>query len=117
MEGSTSFAPARNRVRASQQGVRSALQQRGLRELGSADTLVNAVFVAARPDDVDALAALPGVRYVREMRPIRMNMVKANEVIRAVAAATLAEPSFHKGNGTCTPRVTRRSRLLPSSLV
>jgi len=97
--GASPTLAARNRVRASQQGVRSALQQRGLRELGSADTLVNAVFVAARPDDVDALAALPGVRYVREMKPIRMNMVKANEVVRAVAAWNALGGQNNAGNG------------------
>lgn len=76
----------RQRVQASQAGVRAELARRGLREISAADTLVNAVFVSARAEDVDALAALPGVRYVREMRPVRMAMTRANDVIRATAA-------------------------------
>lgn len=76
----------RQRVRDSQAGVRAELNRRGLRELGSAEMLVNAVFVNARPEDVDALAALPGVRYVREMRPIKRTMSKANDVVRSPGA-------------------------------
>ncbi len=89
----------RQRVRTSQSGVRSEMARRGLRELGSADVLVNAVFVSAGREDVEALAALPGVRYVREMRPIRRAMTKANEVIRSTAAWSQLGGQGSAGNG------------------
>lgn len=76
----------RQRVVESQAGVRAELSRRGLREIGSAETLVNAVFVSATVEDATALAGIPGVRYVREMRPVRMAMTKANEVVKSPAA-------------------------------
>ena len=89
----------RQRVRTSQSGVRSEMARRGLRELGSADVLANAVFVSAGREDVEALAALPGVRYVREMLPIRRAMTKANEVIRSPAAWSQLGGQGSAGNG------------------
>lgn len=89
----------RQRVQASQSAVRAEISRRGLREHGSAETLVNAVFISARPEDVDALAAMPGVRYVREMHPIRRTMTKANEVIRSTAAWSQLGGQGSAGNG------------------
>jgi len=90
---------SRQRVQDSQAVVRAEVARRGLREIGSADVLVNAIFVSARAEDIDALAAMPGVRYVREMRPVRMAMTKANDVIRATAAWTQVGGQSNAGAG------------------
>jgi uncharacterized protein (TIGR03437 family) len=76
----------RDRVRAAQSVIRAEAARRGWREQGSSELLVNAVYLAAPAGDADALAALPGVRYVREMQPLRRHMTRANEVIKATAA-------------------------------
>lgn len=89
----------RQTVRASQAGVRAEVARRGLRELGSADTLVNAVFVAASPEDADALAAIPGVKYVRQLRPMRLAMTRANDVVRATAAWSQLNGQGNAGSG------------------
>lgn len=89
----------RQRVRQSQAPVRAELARRGLREHGSAETLVNAIFLSARAEDVDALAALPGVRYVRELHPVRMHMAKANDVIRATAGWSQVGGQANAGAG------------------
>ena len=89
----------RLRVQASQRAVRGEVARRGLLEHGTADTLVNAVFVSARSEDVEALAALPGVRYVREMRPIKRAMTKANDVIAATAAWSQLGGQGNAGTG------------------
>ena len=67
----------RQRVRASQSGVRSEMARRGLRELGSADVLVNAVFVSAGREDVEALAALPGSRSASSQRGVAPSLSQA----------------------------------------
>lgn len=90
----------RQRVVESQAPVRAELARRGLRAFGSAETLVNAIFVSARVEDADALAALPGVRYVREMRPVRKAMTAANAVVNAPAAWAQLGGTTSAGAGT-----------------
>jgi uncharacterized protein (TIGR03437 family) len=89
----------RDRVRQSQDGVRQVIARRGLWEHGSAEVLVNAVFVSARDEDVEELAALPAVRYVRELRPIRRAMTKANDVLRTPAAWSQLGGEGNAGTG------------------
>jgi len=74
-------ADARARVAAAQTSLRAALAERNVTVLGSADTVVNAVFVYS--PDAAALAALPGVRRVVPMETHKAHMVKALDLIRA----------------------------------
>lgn len=89
----------RQRVVESQSAVRAEIARRGLHEHGLAETLVNAIFVSAEPEDVEALAAMPGVRYVREMRPIRMAMTRANDVVRSPGAWNQLGGQNNAGSG------------------
>jgi hypothetical protein len=95
----------RQRVVESQAPVRAELARRGLRAFGSAETLVNAIFVSARVEDADALAALPGVRYVREMRPVRKAMTAANAVVNARGLGATGWNDFRRRrHQDCHPR-------------
>ncbi|HEU0124584.1 MAG TPA: S8 family serine peptidase [Bryobacteraceae bacterium] len=89
----------RARVAESQAAVHAEVARRGLREFGASDTLVNAVYISARAEDVDALAALPGVRYVRELRPIHKLMTRANDVVRSPAAWSFLGGKSNAGTG------------------
>ncbi len=72
-------ADARARVAAAQTSLRAALAERNITVLGSADTVVNAVFVYS--PDAAALAALPGVRRVVPMETHKAHMVKAGSAV------------------------------------
>lgn len=55
---------SRAHIRALQAGVKQHLAAMNVPVKGSADTLVNAVFITAQMDQVDALRAIPGVSAV-----------------------------------------------------
>lgn len=76
----------RERMAEGRAAARREFASRGIREDGSAELLVNAVFVSARPEHMEGVASLPGVRYVQEMLPIRRAMNKANDVVRSPGA-------------------------------
>lgn len=75
---STEAATQRTRVRSEQDRMRSRFEQRKARILGSADTVVNALFVEV-PDEATAaqLAALPGVKRVHPVRTYHMVLDQA----------------------------------------
>jgi uncharacterized protein (TIGR03437 family) len=74
------------RIQAAQRSLRATLAQRGIRVTGSAETLVNAVFVQADPGQIFALGALPGVRQVIPLRRLRRHLDKALDLVSARAA-------------------------------
>ena len=71
------------RIEAAQQTLRSELSRRGMAVTGATHTVLNAVFVAARPQDVAALRQLPGVRAVI---PLRRRYLKLNAAVNVVDA-------------------------------
>lgn len=78
----------RRRLQAAHQNLRAALDQRKVRVNGSVQTLANAIFVETAPENVAALRAMPGVKYVQEMMRIQRKMDKALPLVNAPAAWT-----------------------------
>jgi subtilisin family serine protease len=76
----------RARIGSAQAVVRRDLESRRVRITGAADTLVNAVFVATRAEDAGKLQGIPGVAYVRELLPMRRNLNRAADLVKAPAA-------------------------------
>ncbi|MDP2999093.1 MAG: S8 family serine peptidase [Bryobacterales bacterium] len=77
---------ALGRIRTAQDALRQALRERKIRVTGAAQTLVNAVFVAADESRIEELRALPGVVRVERMLPIKRQLDRAVELIGAPAA-------------------------------
>ena len=73
----------RQQVRVSQEALRSELKHRKYIVTGSVQTLLNAVFVMATPQQVAELRSLPGVRAVRPLRRFHPNLARAVVVIDA----------------------------------
>ena len=98
----TSAASAyRALVQASQRNLARELAARNILVTGSADTLLNAIFVVAAPDRVAELRGLPGVLGVAPERVVRKNLNKATALANAPAAwasAAIGGPS-NAGSG------------------
>jgi len=73
----------RQQVRVSQEALRSELGRRKYIVTGSVQTLLNAVFVIATPQQLAELRALPGVKAVRPLRRFHRNLARAVVVIDA----------------------------------
>jgi hypothetical protein len=58
----------RTRVLEAQNGVRRNFSRVRVREIGTTETLVNAMFVEATEEQAGALRQLPGVKYVQRLR-------------------------------------------------
>ncbi len=71
----------RQQIEARQQAVRNQLGQRNIRVTASASLLMNAVFVAATPDRVAEMAALPGVIAVVPQRVYKLSLNRATGLI------------------------------------
>lgn len=74
------------RIRAAQDALRQALAERKIRVTGAAQTLVNAVFVAADESRVEELRGLPGVVRIERMLPLKRQLDRAVELVGAPAA-------------------------------
>ena len=85
------------RIRQTQQTVRQRLESRGVRVLGSVDTLLNALFVAAPAERRAELAELPGVKGVVASRAVRPALNKATALVNAPAAWSV--PGGKEGAG------------------
>jgi len=73
----------RQQIRASQDALRSELTRRKYIVTGAVQTLLNAVFVIATPQQVAELRSLPGVKAVRPLRRFHPNLARAVVVIDA----------------------------------
>ena len=74
------------RIEAAQQLVRSQLSRQNVTVVGSAHTVLNAIFVAAKPENVAQLRQLPGVRSVVPLRWRRLKLDGAVYVVDAPSA-------------------------------
>src|ERR1035441_8334771 len=69
-----------------QQSLMTELASRNIRVTGSVNTLLNAVFVAAGPDRLAEIRALPGVIGVMPERVMKLSLNKATALANAPAA-------------------------------
>jgi subtilisin family serine protease len=90
---------ARSRVLATQRAVKEQLRARGIRITGEANTLLNAVFVAAPPDVAAQLASLPGVTRVERLGRFHLRLDHAVTLINVPAAYILIGSSSNAGAG------------------
>ena len=90
----------RQQVRVSQDALRSELTRRKYIVTGSVQTLLNAVFVIATPQQLAELRSLPGVKAVRPLRRFHPNLARAVVVIDANPAGwNLAGGKDNAGKG------------------
>ncbi|MBM3756424.1 MAG: hypothetical protein FJW38_20840 [Acidobacteria bacterium] len=92
-------ASARQRVLEGRSRAKAAVAARGAREFGSAEVLVNAVFVESSDETAKALREIPGVKYVQEIRGYRLKLNKAHDVIRTAQAWTQFNGQPNAGAG------------------
>lgn len=85
---SVDAAPARLSVLNAQAALRTRLDASRVQVTGSAQSLLNAMFVVATPDQVDALRAMPGVKAVVKLGVRHLHLDKAAQLINAPAAWT-----------------------------
>ena len=77
---------AMSEIRAGQAAVRNALARKSIPVIGSAHTLVNAVFVRLPLARVGELQGLPGVRTSMYLPPVRRHLNRALDLVNASAA-------------------------------
>ena len=89
----------RGQVVASQATLRQQLEKRNLRVTGAAQTLLNAVFVAASNDEAAQLRALPGVKAVAPLHRYRMLLDQAVQLTNVPAAWSQLGGTANAGAG------------------
>jgi minor extracellular serine protease Vpr len=83
---SPSASTYRQQIRAKHAALRSEIAARGLTVTGEADTIFNAVFVAAPPERAAELAGIPGVSGVVALRYYKLNLNRAVTLVDASGA-------------------------------
>jgi subtilisin family serine protease len=73
----TSAALHRSRIRAEHARMRGEVEQRAASVLDTVDTVANALFIEATPEQAAEMAALPGVKRVVPMRTVHMLLDRA----------------------------------------
>lgn len=96
---STAAEAYRRQIVTAQQAVRAAAIARRVTVTGSADTVLNAVFVHATPDQVASLKTIPGVIGVMRMRTALPQLNKAVNLMNAPAAWTVLGGQTNAGAG------------------
>ena len=89
----------RQRIESRHQALRSELAARNISVVGSASTLLNAVFVTALVERLEELKSLPGVKGVVAERRYRTNLSRAAQLINAPAAWTALNGIQNAGAG------------------
>lgn len=87
------------RIGAAQRRVTDELARRNIRVTGSAQTLVNAVFVSATSDRAKELRALPGVARVQYLPPVHRKLDRALDLVNASAAWSALGGQQNAGKG------------------
>ncbi len=89
----------RAQLEARQRTLRQDLVTRGIQPVGAVNTLTNAVFVAAGPDRLAELKALPGVKGVVRLRRYHKSLNRATQLVDAPAAWNLLGGAQNAGAG------------------
>lgn len=84
--GSAEYRLRSEGLTAKQEAFSRGLESSGIRVLNSTQVFLNAVYVEASPEQAAALEALPGVRRVERMRPLKLHANKALDVNNIRAA-------------------------------
>ncbi|MBZ5592251.1 MAG: S8 family serine peptidase [Acidobacteriia bacterium] len=89
----------RQKIEAAQASLRSELARQKFTVTGSVQTVLNAVFVLATPDQVAQLQRMPGVAGVRPLRRFRKSLNAAVPLLNGPAAWTLVGGEGRAGRG------------------
>ncbi|MEO7649241.1 MAG: S8 family serine peptidase, partial [Bryobacteraceae bacterium] len=93
-------SPARLRLRARQRAVAAQLLTRQVRISGTAEVLVNAIFVYATSQQAANLRSIPGVKRVEYLPPLKRHLDRAADLVRAPAAWNALGGVGSAGTGT-----------------
>ena len=83
---SPAVAESGARLQRSQDNFRRLIRARNIRVHGAAHTLVNAVFIRATEAEAEALRGLPGVSRVEYLPPLKRELDRAVDLVRAPGA-------------------------------
>ena len=97
--GDRAVEAARTQLKAKQHALMDELHARGIRITGAANTLLNAVFVAASPAEAAQLGSLPGVIQVTRLNRFHLNLDHAVQLINVPAAYSLIGGASNAGAG------------------
>ncbi len=89
----------RARVLESQNGMRRNFSRMKVREMGTTQTLVNAVFIEASEEQAQAMRSMPGVKYVQRLRKYKRLDQPAADLVRAQAAWNVVGGADNAGAG------------------
>ncbi|HEY1342764.1 MAG TPA: S8 family serine peptidase, partial [Bryobacteraceae bacterium] len=89
----------RRQILSAQDAVRREAAARRLEVAGSVDTLLNAVFIIATPDQLNDARSIAGVMAVIPMRMGKPDMNRANQLIGSPAAWTALGGQANAGQG------------------
>jgi uncharacterized protein (TIGR03437 family) len=89
----------RRQIRSTQDAVRREAVARKLHVWDSVDTLLNAVFIEATPDQLNDARSIPGVVAVVPMRVGKADMNRANQLLNSHAAWTALGGQANAGQG------------------
>jgi uncharacterized protein (TIGR03437 family) len=97
--GERAVVSARAQVKATQRQLMDQLHARGIRVTGAANTLLNAVFVAASPQEAAQFGSIPGVIQVAHLNRFHLNLDHATQLISVPAAYNLIGGASNAGAG------------------
>ncbi len=97
--GEQAVESARAQVKAKQRALMDEMHARGVRITGAANTLLNAVFVAATPAEALQISAMPGVIQVTRLNRFHLNLDHAVQLINVPAAYSLIGGASNAGAG------------------
>jgi minor extracellular serine protease Vpr len=89
----------RQKIAAAQASLRSELARQNFTVTGSVQTVLNAVFVLATPDQVAQLRSMPGVAGVRPLRRFRKSLDAAVPLLNGPSAWALVGGEGRAGRG------------------
>jgi uncharacterized protein (TIGR03437 family) len=89
----------RSIIRAAQASVLSELSRRKIPVTSTAEVLVNCVFVRATPEKAAELAAIPGVKRVQYLAPVKPALTTAGSLINLSAAWAAVGGGSNAGAG------------------
>jgi subtilisin family serine protease len=97
--GRPAVEAARAKAAAAQVAVARELQSRRVRITGASHTLLNAIFVAASPDQANQLKSIPGVGQVARLSRFHPSLDHAEQLINVPAAWNLLGGTSNAGAG------------------